>query len=138
MLPIAELVQNNLGETLNFVAAGPDATVLSKGLPLREGEKIVGWYQNPAPQESTVIFTDRSLWFSEGESIWCLPYRDISSWRNNDEAQQEITGLKVCCRNEWLTVPFTGRSADGESIDALKFANILSTMIRTPREKLVA
>lgn len=138
MLPITDLIQSELEETIHFVAAGPDAAVLIKGLPLRPGESIIGYYSNPAPHASNVVFTDRALWFHQGDSIWCLPYREITSWRHNSEIQDEINGLKVCCRNEWLDIPFTGQSEDGESKDAQKFANILSTMIRTPREKLVA
>ena len=138
MLPIKDLIHSNLETTLHFVSAGPDAALLIKGLPLRTGETIVGCYSNPAPHESNVVFTDRALWFHQGQSIWCLPYREITSWRHKSESQLAVNGLKVCCRNEWLDIPFTGQSPDGGSKDAHKFADILSTMIRTPREKLVA
>ena len=139
MLLIAPLVRRNLQGTHHFVAIGPDDAARAPKLPLLEGESIVGWYQNPPPDRSSVAFTDRALLVVNGDDALRLSYRDMTSWRANAEDQGEVTGLFVRCADEWVSIPFAGRRGpDGADVDAYKLATILSAVIRTPRDKLLA
>ena len=139
ILPIAPLVHDHLDSTAHFVSVGPEDEVKGHESILREGESIVGWYQNPAPSKASIVFTDRALLFTDAGSTWRLPYLSISSWRPHSDEQGTVDGLEVQCGGQTLVIPCVGvHGEDGQARDALCFAKILSAVIQAPREQLVA
>lgn len=139
MLPISTLVSDHLAATDHFTGVGPRDEVKGFESVLHDGENIVGWYQNPAPVDANIVFTDRALLFTQEGSTWRLSYRAISSWRPRNTDEGAMNGLDVQCDGHWFEVPFVGVHGDqGKARDAFRFAQILSRVIQAPREQLPA
>jgi hypothetical protein len=112
-MTVAAAIRRSMRRTTHFV--------VTRG-PLRRDEWRVGWYFNPAPSTTRLLFTTTSLHVIEDGSAWRLDWAAIES---HEEAAD---GVHVVTAEGKRFIPVTGRHGEGATPDVFLIVTVLGIL----------
>jgi hypothetical protein len=113
-MTVAAAIRRSMRRTAHFV--------VTRG-PLRRDEWRVGWYFNPPPSTTRLLFTTAALHVLSDEGAWRLDWSAIES------TDEDTDGVHVGTADGKRFIPVTGRHGDrGVSPDVFLLVTVLGIL----------